>query len=64
MQYPGNEEMVGKAIRDSGIPRSSIYITTKLARVTHPGLQLFRSMLTSTLAYIQETKLGRPLNNL
>jgi len=27
----GNEEMVGKAIRDSGIPRSSIYITTKLA---------------------------------
>jgi len=27
----GNEEMVGKAIRDSGMPRSSIYITTKLA---------------------------------
>ncbi len=26
----GNEELVGKAIRDSGIPRSEIFVTTKL----------------------------------
>jgi hypothetical protein len=26
----GNEEGVGKAIRESGIPRSEIFVTTKL----------------------------------
>ncbi|KAK1230492.1 hypothetical protein PQX77_006420 [Marasmius sp. AFHP31] len=30
-----NEEQVGKAIRDSGIPRSEFYITTKLANTDH-----------------------------
>jgi hypothetical protein len=59
--YPGNEEMVGKAIRDSGIPRSSIYITTKLSLVAYPSR---RSMLTRTIEWTQEAKLGRHLNNL
>ncbi|KAL0959905.1 hypothetical protein HGRIS_011570 [Hohenbuehelia grisea] len=31
----GNEEHVGRAIRDSGIPRSEIYLTTKLANTDH-----------------------------
>lgn len=26
----GNEESVGKAIRDSGVPRNEIFVTTKL----------------------------------
>ncbi|KAJ7496996.1 aldo/keto reductase [Mycena latifolia] len=30
-----NEEYVGRAIRDSGIPRSEIYLTTKLGNVDH-----------------------------
>ena len=28
--FYGNEEGVGRAIRDSGIPRNEIYVTTKL----------------------------------
>ncbi|KAF8348368.1 aldo/keto reductase [Amanita rubescens] len=39
-----NEEMVGKAIRDSGMPRSSIYITTKLARVREAFEQSLRDL--------------------
>ncbi|KAJ7874823.1 NADP-dependent oxidoreductase domain-containing protein [Mycena olivaceomarginata] len=31
----GNEQQVGDAIRDSGIPRSEFYITTKLANGDH-----------------------------
>ncbi|KAJ7026727.1 Aldo/keto reductase [Mycena alexandri] len=31
----GNEEEVGRAIRDSGIPRSEIYVTTKLGSPDH-----------------------------
>jgi len=30
-----NEKMVGKAIRASGIPRSEIFVTTKLANIDH-----------------------------
>lgn len=26
----GNEQLVGKAIRESGVPRSEIFLTTKL----------------------------------
>lgn len=29
----GNEEQVGKAIRDSGVPRDELYVTTKLGFV-------------------------------
>ncbi|KAI0339204.1 Aldo/keto reductase [Trametopsis cervina] len=31
----GNEEAVGRAIRDSGIPRAEIFVTTKLANADH-----------------------------
>jgi glycerol 2-dehydrogenase (NADP+) len=31
----GNEEMVGKAIKQSGVPRNEIFITTKLANTDH-----------------------------
>lgn len=31
----GNEEMVGKAIKESGIPREQLYITTKLSNAAH-----------------------------
>ncbi|KAF8891734.1 NADP-dependent oxidoreductase domain-containing protein [Infundibulicybe gibba] len=31
----GNEEQVGAAIRDSGVPRGEIYLTTKLANADH-----------------------------
>jgi glycerol 2-dehydrogenase (NADP+) len=30
----GNEEAVGAAVRDSGIPRGEIFVTTKLPLVT------------------------------
>lgn len=36
-QYYNNEESVGKAIRESGIPRSKIFITTKFAAPYHPS---------------------------
>jgi len=35
----GNEEHVGKAIRDSGIPRSQIFLTTKLGNGDHGRVQ-------------------------
>jgi len=31
----GNEEAVGKAIRESGIPREEIFVTTKLGDADH-----------------------------
>jgi diketogulonate reductase-like aldo/keto reductase len=31
----GNEEAVGKAIRESGIPREKFFVTTKLKQVDH-----------------------------
>ncbi|KAJ6497754.1 aldo/keto reductase [Mycena sanguinolenta] len=34
-----NEEYVGRAIRDSGIPREEIYLTTKLGNVAHHRVQ-------------------------
>jgi uncharacterized membrane protein YjjP (DUF1212 family) len=37
----GNEEAVGRAIRDSGIPRSEVFVTTKLVLVpTHSRARL------------------------
>ena len=33
--FYGNEESVGKAIRDSGIAREEIYVTTKLWNSAH-----------------------------
>ncbi|KAG7093282.1 hypothetical protein E1B28_006964 [Marasmius oreades] len=35
----GNEEQVGKAIKDSGVPRNEFYITTKLPNLAHNQVQ-------------------------
>ncbi|CCE82179.1 Piso0_001890 [Millerozyma farinosa CBS 7064] len=45
-QAYGNEEVIGKAIRDSGIPRDQIFITTKLWCTDHtkPELALRTSL--------------------
>ncbi|KZV64314.1 Aldo/keto reductase [Peniophora sp. CONT] len=43
----GNEESVGKAILDSGIPRSSFFITTKLHNIHHSQVS---SALTTSLS--------------
>lgn len=36
-QYYGNESEVGKAVLQCGIPRSELFLTTKIADVTHLG---------------------------
>jgi diketogulonate reductase-like aldo/keto reductase len=52
----GNEEMVGRAIRDSGVPRSEIYVSTKLTQIDQGydnALQAFdRSQKQLGLDYI------------
>ncbi|TFL07208.1 Aldo/keto reductase [Pterulicium gracile] len=35
----GNEEFVGKALRDSGIPRNELYVTTKLPNNLHGNVR-------------------------
>ncbi|KAJ4483598.1 aldo/keto reductase [Lentinula aciculospora] len=37
--FIGNEKQVGKAIRDSGIPRNEIFLTTKLPNPAHGKVQ-------------------------
>ncbi|WP_425379697.1 aldo/keto reductase [Spiroplasma endosymbiont of Stenodema calcarata] len=34
-QYYGNEESIGKAVKDSGIPRTEIFITSKIWNANH-----------------------------
>lgn len=50
----GNEEPVGRAIADSGIPRSELFITTKLASIDHldPLKALNRSLQNLKLEYV------------
>ncbi|QBO36466.1 aldo/keto reductase [Periweissella cryptocerci] len=48
----GNEESVGRAIKDSGIPRAEIFVTTKLGSKAH-GYQAAKDALNESL-----TKLG------
>jgi len=44
----GNEKQVGEAIRDSGVPRSEIYLTTKLANGDHHRVrEAFEESLTA-----------------
>ncbi|KAI0030011.1 aldo/keto reductase [Vararia minispora EC-137] len=44
----GNEEAVGRAIRDSGVPRSKFYVTTKLRNMDHGSVrQAFEKSLAS-----------------
>lgn len=45
----GNEESVGRAIKDSGIPREEIFITTKLGSAAH-GYQAAKDALNASLA--------------
>ncbi|VDC01507.1 unnamed protein product [Peniophora sp. CBMAI 1063] len=44
-----NEESVGKAIRDSGIPRSELFVTTKLLSVDHAKVSSALSVSLSKL---------------
>lgn len=50
----GNESYVGKAIRDSGIPRSEIFVTTKLSATCHHqvGAALDKSLHDLGLDYV------------
>lgn len=52
--FYGNEESVGKAIRDSGIAREEIYVTTKLWNSAHgdPALALERSLRKLKMDYV------------
>lgn len=36
---PGNENEVGQGIRDSGVPRQEIFLTSKLWNTHHPNVQ-------------------------
>lgn len=50
----GNEEEVGRAIRDSGIPREDIFVTTKLNNTDHHRVQeaFERSLKALDIGYI------------
>ncbi|MGZ8488980.1 MAG: aldo/keto reductase [Candidatus Binatia bacterium] len=52
--FYGNEESVGKAVRDSGIPRGEIYLTTKLWNSDHgnPERALERSLGKLKMDYV------------
>src|SRR5512132_786180 len=52
--YYGNENSVGQAIRDSGIAREEIYVTTKLWNSAHgdPAQALERSLSKLKLNYV------------
>lgn len=43
-QMYGNEEGVGQALRDSGLPRDDVYVTTKLNNTNHKPADVDRSM--------------------
>ncbi|KAF8653325.1 hypothetical protein AX16_004025 [Volvariella volvacea WC 439] len=59
----GNEEEVGRAIRASGIPRSEIYLTTKLANIDHHRVReaFEESLAKLDLEYIDLYLLHWPL---
>ncbi|MBR2595330.1 MAG: aldo/keto reductase [Solobacterium sp.] len=46
-QMYDNEEIVGKAVRESGIPRSEIFVTTKLSHPCPTEAETLRSIHTS-----------------
>lgn len=39
MTSPGNENEVGLGIRDSGVPREEIFLTSKLWNTHHPNVK-------------------------
>ncbi|MGT2910383.1 aldo/keto reductase [Streptococcus cameli] len=50
--YYGNEESIGRAIRDSGIPREELFITTKLWNDAH-GYEEAKVALADSLSKLQ-----------
>lgn len=50
--YYGNEESIGRAIRDSGIPREELFITTKLWNDAH-GYEEAKAALRTSLDKLQ-----------
>ena len=64
----GNEKDVGKAVKDSGIPRDEIFVTTKLWNSDHgydPSLQAFDSSLRRlNLSYIDLFLIHWPVQGL
>ena len=50
--YYGNEESIGRAIRDSGIPRKELFITTKLWNDAH-GYEEAKTALRTSLDKLQ-----------
>lgn len=51
----GNEEAVGKAIRDSGIPREEIFVTTKLTYVRVGEWELTLPATTTTTPCVRDS---------
>lgn len=39
MIFPGNENEVGQGIKDSGVPREEIFLTSKLWNTHHPNVK-------------------------
>jgi len=50
--FQGNERSVGKAIRESNIPRSEIFLVTKLSFVNQPAEALERSLEKLGVEYV------------
>ena len=51
---------MGKAIRDSGIPRNEFFVTTKLSNSDHENVEeaLNASLAALGLDYVDQTRLG------
>lgn len=50
--YYGNEESIGRALKDSGIPREDLFITTKLWNDAH-GYEEAKAALATSLQKLQ-----------
>lgn len=61
--FPDNEKAVGKAIRESGIPREEIFVTTKFIRQANvaPKATLEASLKSLGLEYVDLWLLHWPM---
>ena len=61
----GNEEQVGRAVRDSGIPRNEIFVTTKMftTQFSNPENAIETSLSRLNVEYIDLMLLHHPGNN-
>lgn len=50
--FYGNEQCVGRAIKKSGIPRSEIFVTTKVMNLLRPETEFYQSLKNLDLGYI------------